>query len=212
MMIATLPCLKEIQNKKGHRFLDALTSGRQDSNLRPPGPKPGALPACATSRRGAKLTIKLLSFRIFKKKNKMSPQKLSRVAVLLTALIVSSCDSGEKPSLVQPSNTPAVPAANQPITSAPNAAGTGTQAIPLQESRAAMNPKHGMPGHRCDIPEGAPLNGTPPPARNNPSVQNAPAPQLNQAPTPSTQAGIKLNPKHGEPGHRCDLQVGAQLN
>ena len=25
-------------------------SGRQDSNLRPPGPKPGALPACATSR------------------------------------------------------------------------------------------------------------------------------------------------------------------
>ena len=28
----------------------ALLSGRQDSNLRPPGPKPGALPACATSR------------------------------------------------------------------------------------------------------------------------------------------------------------------
>ena len=27
-----------------------VMSGRQDSNLRPPGPKPGALPACATSR------------------------------------------------------------------------------------------------------------------------------------------------------------------
>ena len=25
-------------------------SGRQDSNLRPPGPKPGALPDCATPR------------------------------------------------------------------------------------------------------------------------------------------------------------------
>ena len=25
-------------------------SGRQDLNLRPPGPKPGALPSCATSR------------------------------------------------------------------------------------------------------------------------------------------------------------------
>ena len=25
-------------------------SGRQDSNLRPPGPKPGALPGCATPR------------------------------------------------------------------------------------------------------------------------------------------------------------------
>ena len=27
-----------------------LRSGRQDSNLRPPGPKPGALPDCATPR------------------------------------------------------------------------------------------------------------------------------------------------------------------
>jgi hypothetical protein len=23
---------------------------------------------------------------------------------------------------------------------------------------------------------------------------------------------VKLNPKHGEPGHRCDIQVGAPLN
>jgi hypothetical protein len=30
--------------------LASCLSGRQDSNLRPPGPKPGALPACATSR------------------------------------------------------------------------------------------------------------------------------------------------------------------
>lgn len=29
-------------------------SGRQDSNLRPPGPKPGALPSCATSREMAR--------------------------------------------------------------------------------------------------------------------------------------------------------------
>ena len=29
---------------------NALLSGRQDSNLRPPGPKPGALPGCATPR------------------------------------------------------------------------------------------------------------------------------------------------------------------
>ena len=28
----------------------AFLSGRQDSNLRPPGPKPGALPGCATPR------------------------------------------------------------------------------------------------------------------------------------------------------------------
>ena len=28
-----------------------VKSGRQDSNLRPPDPQPGALPACATSRK-----------------------------------------------------------------------------------------------------------------------------------------------------------------
>ena len=139
----------------------------------------------------------------------MSPQKLSRVAVLLTALIVSSCDSGEKPSLVQPSNTPAVPVADQPM---PPATGSVTQPAPLQEAGTALNPKHGMPGHRCDLPEGAPLNNTPPPSRNNPSVINAPVQQLNTTPAPTPQTGVKLNPKHGEPGHRCDLQVGAPLN
>gem|GEM_PF-3914898 len=36
--------------KKPTSFEGFLVSGRQDSNLRPPGPKPGALPACATSR------------------------------------------------------------------------------------------------------------------------------------------------------------------
>ena len=38
-----------INTKKGQAVLDLL-SGRQDSNLRPPGPKPGALPGCATPR------------------------------------------------------------------------------------------------------------------------------------------------------------------
>ena len=39
------------QIKKASTFvLASCLSGRQDSNLRPPGPKPGALPACATSR------------------------------------------------------------------------------------------------------------------------------------------------------------------
>jgi hypothetical protein len=139
----------------------------------------------------------------------MSPQKQSRIAILLTALIVSSCDMGEKPSLVQPGNTPVVPVTDQPM--APSA-GTGSQQVPLQEVRTALNPKHGMPGHRCDIPEGAPLNSTPPPAGNNPSAINAPMPPLTPTPAPPPQTGVKLNPKHGEPGHRCDLQVGAPLN
>ena len=43
-----------IYNKKEvFRFYwktSSYMSGRQDSNLRPPGPKPGALPDCATPR------------------------------------------------------------------------------------------------------------------------------------------------------------------
>ena len=40
----------ELENKSQTLCLTLYMSGRQDSNLRPPGPKPGALPACATSR------------------------------------------------------------------------------------------------------------------------------------------------------------------
>jgi hypothetical protein len=84
----------------------------------------------------------------------------------------------------------------------------------------ALNPKHGEPGHRCDIAEGAPL---PAPVQNS-SIQ----PTINQAPvtpaiipsntdnkkeTPVSNAGTAgMNPKHGEPGHRCDIAVGAPLN
>ena len=44
--------LSTLAHKKALAFTKAhfVLSGRQDSNLRPPGPKPGALPACATSR------------------------------------------------------------------------------------------------------------------------------------------------------------------
>lgn len=86
-----------------------------------------------------------------------------------------------------------------------------------------LNPPHGQPGHRCDIPEGAPLS-TPPqqqaqahpiqdPAANPANI--APnAPSLNvQPPAQQTAPGFsgKPNPEHGQPGHRCDLQVGAIL-
>lgn len=86
--------------------------------------------------------------------------------------------------------------------------------------KPALNPPHGEPHHRCDIEVGAPLNSPAP-------VQNpAPVAMPKQAPvnnnfntnpiTPSASAqnnGVKpaLNPPHGEPHHRCDLEVGAPL-
>ena len=79
-----------------------------------------------------------------------------------------------------------------------------------------LNPAHGLAGHRCDLPVGAPLAsaaGTATPAQSpqiiNPSQgPRQPAPGTTPAATP---VGVKLNPAHGLPGHRCDIRVGAPL-
>lgn len=82
---------------------------------------------------------------------------------------------------------------------------------PLGET-PKVNPAHGLPGHRCDLPVGAALtnaSGTPVPASTPQTINVNPGPQQQAAPAP---AGLKVNPAHGLPGHRCDLQVGAPLN
>jgi hypothetical protein len=71
------------------------------------------------------------------------------------------------------------------------------------------NPPHGKPGHRHDLPDGAPLPVDVPQqasTTNNLSLNNS----LIQ-PSGSNDAG-PLNPEHGKPGHRCDIAVGAPLN
>ncbi len=77
-----------------------------------------------------------------------------------------------------------------------------------------MNPPHGQPGHRCDIPVGQPLNSKPAPAPQAAQnvIQTTPAP----APAPAAQNLVmgekpKLNPAHGEPWHSCSLKVGDPL-
>lgn len=85
---------------------------------------------------------------------------------------------------------------------------------PINTSGAAgLNPKHGQPGHRCDIAVGAPLN-----SKSQTPVQKAQSQSLPQTPVQRTQStdittnATGLNPKHGQPGHRCDFGVGASLN
>jgi hypothetical protein len=87
-----------------------------------------------------------------------------------------------------------------------------TVPVPVTNSTAALNPAHGQPGHRCDIQVGAPLNSAP--AANN-AAPSQTQPIIMQ-PTPATApaaagTGAK-NPAHGQPGHRCDIAVGAPLN
>ena len=78
------------------------------------------------------------------------------------------------------------------------------------------NPPHGQPGHRCDIPVGASLDNAPPKPAGTPSpvFQNDPASStpLNTQPSGTTQVAPGTNPPHGQPGHRCDIPVGAPLN
>ena len=76
-----------------------------------------------------------------------------------------------------------------------------------------MNPPHGEPGHRCEISVGAPLNSKPAPANVQPTTVSAqPNPvTIKEVPNPTTTAP-GMNPPHGEPGHRCDIAVGAPLD
>ena len=88
------------------------------------------------------------------------------------------------------------------------------QSVPTGTTAAGMNPEHGKPGHKCEIAVGAPLNSAP--------VKTAIAPATITQPTTISQPAITqlaktitakgMNPAHGEPGHRCDISVGAPLN
>jgi hypothetical protein len=77
------------------------------------------------------------------------------------------------------------------------------------KSNLIFNPPHGEAGHTCALAVGAPLNQTA-------AVQPQPKVTQQSIPTPATPvvntSGKKLNPKHGEPGHRCDIAIGAPLD
>lgn len=93
---------------------------------------------------------------------------------------------------------------------------------PVATSASGVNPPHGQPGHRCDIAVGAPLpqggkpatTVTPPPPQIQLPPQTAPIPISAAPSTNPASAGVgkKVNPPHGQPGHRCDIAVGAPLN
>lgn len=114
----------------------------------------------------------------------------------------------------QTTTTQAVPQTNttQTVVPAQTVTTNTATATPTQVAKG-MNPPHGQPGHRCDIEVGAPLNSKP---KANTTTTTAQAtPQILPAPSASTTTqtvAAGMNPAHGQPGHRCDIAVGAPLN
>lgn len=102
-----------------------------------------------------------------------------------------------------PTAQPVAVPVSQPQVTIP-AAATAPAALNAggKTSAAGLNPEHGKPGHRCDIPVGAPLNSKPGQAQ----------PQVVSTPAPATPVKTGMNPQHGQPGHRCDIAVGAPLD
>jgi len=150
--------------------------------------------------------------------------------VFVASIFLTSCkkelepqDSSETP-LTEAAATPADPAnpvqVAQPqvqATPAPAPVQTGqpVQQAPVAKTAPGMNPPHGQPNHRCDIAVGAPLNspkGQTPPAPPAPkpatTVQKVNTPQPAATVTPTAPG---MNPPHGQPGHRCEIAVGAPL-
>jgi hypothetical protein len=160
------------------------------------------------------------------------------LALALLSSTIISCNSGidenaKQQQSNQPAlNLPALPAANVAATNSSSLTDSTIKPAVLTTTTAAatnatntsttLNPKHGLPGHRCDIAVGAPLSSTPATKAQTatPATIQATSPALQtQTPTlnsiqttTTTKAATGLNPKHGQPGHRCDIAVGAPLD
>lgn len=140
------------------------------------------------------------------------------------ALVLAACtDRTERNLEKEAAATPNVNSLPAPISGTTDTSTAGANMAPAATAPAngsvALNPEHGQPGHRCDIPVGAPLNGG---AQTAPSAapaqpQNMPAgPRVQSTPAPSSapakmSSQVKLNPPHGEPGHDCAVPVGQPL-
>jgi len=137
--------------------------------------------------------------------------------VLFVAASVASCDAGQSYNRQQPASLQSpdlqLPAKRDSVlpTTQPVPQQTISQPQPqvvtnTNTSNVKVNPAHGQPGHRCEIPVGAPLNSAP--------AASAPAPVLSPAPAtsqPATKGTVRLNPAHGQPGHDCNIPVGQPL-
>jgi len=154
--------------------------------------------------------------------------KMNKYFILSTSVVLFtmfSCSSGQKeskPIQIQPQNqSQEIKLSADTLTNVN--IDTISSSVPVQPAATVMlNPAHGQPFHRCDIPVGSPLNAAPAnpaPVINRtgtaPTLENAE--RLNNTTVPTTPTvsnanAPKLNPPHGQPFHRCEIPVGSPLN
>ncbi|GGE59418.1 hypothetical protein EV200_103501 [Pedobacter psychrotolerans] len=143
------------------------------------------------------------------------PQKnITNASSVTTPISVNTSGKKLNPKHGEPGHRCDI-AVGAPLDSKP-AAIAKTASTPSAISQAAsvkvakgMNPPHGQPNHRCDIAVGAPLN-----SKIVQLPKNVKTPDVQPIESKIMEAGqseAKLNPKHGDPGHRCDIAVGAPL-
>jgi hypothetical protein len=129
--------------------------------------------------------------------------------ILLFQAIVGCNNSSEEADATIP-ETSTTPAA-APATAVATDTIESPSVVPAT-AKAAPNPPHGQPGHRCDIAVGAPLDSKP----TQPNINTTPTQPVTVAPVPvpsaATTVAAGVNPAHGQPNHRCDIAVGAPLN
>jgi hypothetical protein len=165
-----------------------------------------------------------------KSKNKLIMKSAVSFISILAIFTVVSCSPAKNDSQER-SQTPVVPQPQEQNSSNIAEPQTPPEVTEENNAQVTINPPHGQPGHRCDIPVGAPLNSAPQnttpqitttqPSTSVPNIANNPtAPTLENAQrinssqprsTTTTQNSGRINPPHGQPGHRCDIPVGSPL-
>lgn len=146
------------------------------------------------------------------------------LGMIAVSILTVSCKKDERATYIKEEASVQPNAiATTPQPSLLDQAGVSTQNT-ASIAAPGMNPAHGQPGHRCDIPVGQPLNSQPAPAQNitaNNNVPNAVQIDPNTLPAgqlvvPDKNQAVKtapgMNPPHGQPGHRCDIPVGQPLS
>ena len=157
-------------------------------------------------------------------------KKIFLLGVLSSVLFVS-CKKDEEVKPVEETQQPAQPFSGeawlkqtvggqnqQPVQQQAVQQSTTTQ----MQTTAGLNPPHGQPGHRCEIPVGAPLDSKPAQKTQPQTTQvvttkpaEQPVMKINSNSGSTTITGTStppgMNPPHGQEGHRCDIAVGAPL-